>query len=77
MSNGAQALEWLALHEPDVVVLDVSMPHVDGLTVCRVLRSEGNGVPILMVTARTVGRADRADQRRRDDVDVDVDATSA
>jgi two-component system response regulator MprA len=53
VSNGAQALEWLADHTPDLVLLDVSMPHVDGLTVCRVMRSEGSRVPILMLTART------------------------
>lgn len=54
-TNGAQALEALreAEHQPDVVLLDVSMPVVDGLTVCRVLRAEGNRVPILMLTART------------------------
>ena len=39
--------------EPDVVLLDVSMPMVDGLTVCRVLRAEDNQVPVLMLTART------------------------
>ena len=38
---------------PDVIVLDVMMPFVDGLTVCRRLRSRGDHVPILMVTART------------------------
>lgn len=53
VSNGAQALEWMGEHDADLVLLDVSMPHVDGLTVCRVLRSEGNRVPVLMLTART------------------------
>lgn len=53
VSNGAQALDWLRDNTPDLVLLDVSMPHVDGLTVCRVVRSEGNQVPILMLTART------------------------
>jgi len=53
VSNGAQALEWMGERDADLVLLDVSMPHVDGLTVCRVLRSEGNRVPILMLTART------------------------
>ncbi len=47
----AQALE-AAGQAPDVVVLDVSMPIVDGLTVCKVLRADGNRVPILMLTAR-------------------------
>ena len=53
VSNGAQALEWIGERHADLVLLDVSMPHVDGLTVCRVLRSEGNRVPVLMLTART------------------------
>ncbi|KOG68296.1 transcriptional regulator, partial [Streptomyces varsoviensis] len=37
---------------PDVIVLDVMMPGVDGLDVCRVLRAEGDRTPILMLTAR-------------------------
>lgn len=55
VGDGAKALELLRQggSSPDVVVLDVSMPAVDGLTVCRVLRSEGSRVPILMLTART------------------------
>lgn len=52
-SNGAEALELLRSAAPDIVLLDISMPLVDGLTVCRVLRAEGNRVPILMLTART------------------------
>ncbi len=53
VTNGAQALDGLRDNSPDLVLLDVSMPHVDGLTVCRVLRSEHNQVPVLMLTART------------------------
>jgi two-component system response regulator MprA len=53
VSNGAQALDELREQPADLVLLDVSMPIVDGLTVCRVLRSERNQVPILMLTART------------------------
>jgi two-component system response regulator MprA len=52
-ANGAEALEAIRQSEPDVLLLDVSMPVVDGLTVCRVLRAEGNRLPILMLTART------------------------
>ncbi len=51
--DGAQALEGLRNQPADVVVLDVMMPIVDGLTACRVLRSEKNKVPILLLTART------------------------
>jgi two-component system response regulator MprA len=53
VTNGAQALDWLSANDADLVVLDVSMPHVDGLTVCRVVRAEQRHVPILMLTART------------------------
>lgn len=53
VTNGAEALDRFVETCPDLVVLDVSMPHVDGLTVCRVLRAEGHRVPVLMLTART------------------------
>lgn len=52
-SNGADCLEAIGQADPDVLLLDVSMPVVDGLTVCRVVRAEGNRLPILMLTART------------------------
>lgn len=52
-TNGAEALEQLRTIEVDLLLLDVSMPLVDGLTVCRVLRAEGNRLPVLMLTART------------------------
>jgi two-component system response regulator MprA len=52
VSDGAQALDAVAAAEPDVIVLDVMMPNVDGLTVCRRLRSRNVMVPILMLTAR-------------------------
>ncbi|MEZ5295201.1 MAG: response regulator [Ilumatobacteraceae bacterium] len=51
VTNGAEALDRFVETCPDLVVLDVSMPHVDGLTVCRVLRAEGHRVPVLMLTA--------------------------
>jgi len=51
--DGNAALSQVASFVPDVIVLDLMMPNVDGLSVCRVLRSEGNRVPILMLTART------------------------
>ena len=52
-NDGAKALEMIRADQPDVVVLDVMMPVIDGVTVCRVVRSEKNSTPILMLTART------------------------
>lgn len=52
-SDGEEALQRLALQPtPDALVLDILMPGVDGLEVCRRLRQDGNEVPILMLTAR-------------------------
>jgi two-component system, OmpR family, response regulator MprA len=53
VADGTAALAAVQEQQPDVVLLDVMMPNVDGLTVCRVLRAERNRVPILMLTART------------------------
>ena len=53
VTNGAEALEAVREMPTDVLLLDVSMPMLDGLTVCRVLRSEQNRIPVLMLTART------------------------
>jgi two-component system, OmpR family, response regulator MprA len=50
--NGEQALEQIARSVPDAVVLDIGLPGVDGLEVCRRVRMLGNRVPILMLTAR-------------------------
>ncbi len=52
--DGRQALDRLAREDqPDAVILDVLMPGVDGLDVCRTLRAEGSRLPVLMLTART------------------------
>jgi two-component system response regulator MprA len=50
--DGQDALDRLALESFDVVVLDVAMPRVDGLEVCRRLRAAGDATPVLMLTAR-------------------------
>jgi two-component system, OmpR family, response regulator MprA len=52
-ANGREALDLLASGvQPDALILDVLMPGVDGLEVCRELRRAGNQVPVLMLTAR-------------------------
>ncbi|GAB4534437.1 MAG: response regulator transcription factor [Anaerolineales bacterium] len=50
--NGTQALEMIEHYRPALVVLDLMLPEMDGLTVCRRLREQGNPIPILMLTAR-------------------------
>jgi two-component system response regulator MprA len=50
--GGQQALTQVATGVPDAVVLDIGMPDIDGIEVCRRLRRTGNRVPILMLTAR-------------------------
>jgi two-component system response regulator MprA len=49
---GEQGLASVAQNPPDAVVLDIGMPGVDGLELCRRLRAAGNRVPVLMLTAR-------------------------
>ncbi|EME61838.1 MULTISPECIES: response regulator transcription factor [Rhodococcus] len=51
-TDGQDALEQVAAERPDAMVLDVMMPRVDGLEVCRRLRSTGDDLPILVLTAR-------------------------
>ena len=51
-NDGARALELHRDQRADLLLLDVSMPNVDGLTVCRTIRSKGDDTPILMLTAR-------------------------
>jgi two-component system response regulator MprA len=51
--DGAAGLALIRDENPDGVLLDVTMPVLGGLEVCRVLRAEGNTVPVLMLTART------------------------
>src|SRR6266849_6318042 len=50
-SDGQKALEMTEAHQPDVVLLDVMMPRMDGFTVCQRVR-EFSMVPIIIITAR-------------------------
>ena len=52
-ADGTETLAAVRDRAPDVLLLDVMMPGLDGLAVCRTLRAERNRVPILMLTART------------------------
>jgi two-component system response regulator MprA len=58
VADGVEALAQAHTSPPDVLVLDVMMPGIDGLQVCRALRAEGDRTPILMLTA-LVETADR------------------
>ena len=51
-SDGTAALDAVSAQRPDAMVLDVMMPRLDGLEVCRRLRSDGDDLPILVLTAR-------------------------
>jgi len=51
-ADGTSALHALALASPDAMVLDLGLPDLDGLEVCRRLRSAGDDTPVLMLTAR-------------------------
>ncbi len=50
--DGEEALDAVARDRPDALVLDVMMPKLDGLDVCRRLRAQGDDLPILILTAR-------------------------
>ena len=51
--DGREAIRTLASDSPDAVILDVLMPGLDGLEVCRRMRAVGDRTPVLMLTART------------------------
>jgi two-component system response regulator VicR len=50
--DGLEGLRLARESDPDVILLDVMLPGMDGFEVCRTLRDEGNNVPIIMITAR-------------------------
>ena len=51
--DGVRGLELARTAAPDLVILDLMLPRLDGYRVLRALRDEGNGVPVLILTART------------------------
>ena len=53
VTDGVAALEAASGSDVDLLLLDLGMPNMDGLTVCRRLRSAGSRLPILVLTART------------------------
>lgn len=50
--DGNEALELARKEDPDIILLDIMLPGMDGFGVCKALREEGNNVPIIMLTAR-------------------------
>jgi DNA-binding response OmpR family regulator len=50
--TGLEALDWEETVDFDLIILDILLPEMDGLSVCRALRKRGSRVPILMLTAR-------------------------
>jgi DNA-binding response OmpR family regulator len=55
--NGRQAVEKASTYQPDLIILDLNLPDIDGLEVCRTIRKQ-NDVPIIMLT----GRGDEVDR---------------
>src|ERR1019366_10732812 len=54
-NNGLEALEQVKAHKPDLILLDLMMPDMDGIEVCERLqeRSDTRSIPVIFVTART------------------------
>jgi DNA-binding response OmpR family regulator len=52
VGNGLEVIEWVQSAEYDIVLLDIMLPGIDGIAVCRQLRAKGYTMPVLMLTAR-------------------------
>ena len=67
-ANGTDAMRQADTVKPDLIVLDVMLPDIDGFEVCRRLRAAGNEVPVIFLTARDTSSDTRhraRDRRRR------------
>ena len=51
--DGQEALDYLECGQYDGIILDIMMPKVDGITVLKTIRSSGNNIPVLMLTAKS------------------------
>jgi len=51
-ASGKDALHQVGTYDPDLMILDVMLPDMDGFEVCRTLRADGNDVPVIFLTAR-------------------------
>ena len=51
--DGQEALDYLEYGQYDGIILDIMMPKVDGITVLKTIRSSGNNIPVLMLTAKS------------------------
>ncbi len=50
-ANGDEGLKAAAEHKPDVIILDITMPHMDGIQMLTLLRERGDKTPVIMLTA--------------------------
>ncbi|SFD58587.1 response regulator transcription factor [Pseudoalteromonas denitrificans] len=50
--NGEMAINLINAHQYDVIVLDISMPRLDGFSVCKMIKANGNNTPVIFLTAR-------------------------
>lgn len=51
INNGLEVIDWVKAHKPDLILLDIMLPGLDGIEICKALRAFSD-VPIIMVTAR-------------------------
>ncbi len=60
-NDGIDALEQIKIHPPDLLILDVMMPRMDGITLCKILRGrpETTSLPIIMLSGKVQPKAER------------------